>query len=101
MMILDQAGENFNVRASGDFVDEVFFDVMLPGESVPARFDGELTEVMETGYPTRRQWISGESFPAGRYEIMVTIQEQAYEFAWERSTSKYDTIHIVCSVDAS
>lgn len=101
VLLLDQVGENFNTQASGDYVDEVVIDVILPGESVPASFDGALTDVLDSGYPTRRQWISGESFPAGRYEVMVTIQDQQYNFAWERSDPEYDSIHVVCNIDPS
>ncbi|MCY4061493.1 MAG: hypothetical protein OXG53_03915 [Chloroflexi bacterium] len=99
MLRLDQVGENFNVLTIGEKLDRIFVDVTLPGENAPAAFDGEGTDLMIEGYPVNHKWIAGEIFPTGRYEIVVTIEGDAYEFAWERKDHQYDSLQVGCFPD--
>ena len=101
MLRLDQVGDNFNVLETGERTNQVSVDVTLPGESAPAAFDGEVADLMIEGYPAIHKWITGESFPTGRYKIVVTIKDEAYEFAWERKSQQYNGIQTGCFSDLS
>ena len=99
LLRLDQVGDNFNVLTIGEKLDEIFVDVTLPGENAPAAFDGEVADLMIEGYPVNHKWIAGDIFPTGRYKIVVTIKDEAYEFAWERKDRQYDSIQVGCFSD--
>ena len=96
---LNHVGENFNSLVSGDYNDTTTIDVILPGETAPALFDGELIDVLQgrtREFPFRRHWLEGEDFPDGTYDIRVTFEGVEYRFAWDRTSSEYDSIHVQC-----
>lgn len=95
-LLLDTVGENFNVQVSGDNNDEASVDVFLPGETAPIAFDGEVKDVLHGKTPFRRQWLEGEEFPTGAYNIVVTFEGVEYKFTWERTGAEYDNVHVVC-----
>lgn len=93
---LESLGEKFNVQVSGDYNDELSATVILPGETAPAAYDGEVHDVMHNGSPLRRHWLAGEDFPMGTYDIRVNFDGVEYKFAWDRSSAYYDKIHVFC-----
>ena len=95
-MLLGTVGENFNVQVSGDYVEGASIDVILPGETVPISFDGEDEDLANGKSPYRHQWLEGEDFPTGAYDIVVTVDGGEYAFVWERTGSDYDNVKVAC-----
>ncbi len=95
-LLLDKVGENLNVQVSGDYIDEASVEVFLPGETAPIAFDGEVKDLLHGKTPFRRQWLEGEEFPTGAYNIVVTFEGVEYKFTWERTGAEYDNVHVVC-----
>ncbi len=91
--------EDFNIIITGENQDGMTVEVTFPGEDQPAEMDSEYSGSLDDGTPYRVEWITGSEFPLGAIEIDVRIDEQLYEYQWEREDQSINSFGIECIAD--
>ena len=88
--------EEFNIVIIGQKQDAMTVEVFFPGTNQPEEMDSVSNGEFDSGTPYRVEWISGESFPLGLFNIDVTIEGQLYQYQWEREDQSVNTFGVEC-----
>lgn len=87
---------DLNILIIGDNQEDITVDLYYPGESELQRMDGHNLNEFDDGTPYRIEWIEGERFPLGLYNIDVTIEGQLYQYQWQREDESINTFGVEC-----
>lgn len=96
ILIDDYFDENFTFAIAGHRLDGLALDVYLPGESEPVEMDRVVDDVLQSGVPLRTAWLLSEEFPLGNYRFDVHIDDETFQFAWQRADDSMNTLSLSC-----
>ena len=88
--------EDLNLLIIGEPQDDISVAVTFPDHDEPDEMDEYYNSEFDDGTPYRVEWIAGRFFPLGQYGIDVTIEDEVYEYTWEREDSAVNTVGVEC-----
>ena len=101
MLWIDVFEADMNIVVAAPDPEAIAVDLYFPRENHPKATDGAQRDEFENGTKYRGEWISGESFPLGTYNIVLNAYGASYRVTWERLDQDYNLIFVRCEVAES
>ncbi|MCY3779225.1 MAG: hypothetical protein OXG78_02860 [Chloroflexi bacterium] len=93
---IDVFDADMNIVVAGPDPEAIAVDLYFPRENQPRAPDGAQRNEFESGTKYRGEWISGDDFPLGTYNIVLHADGDSYRVTWERLNPDYNLIFVRC-----
>lgn len=93
---IDAFEADMNIVVAGPDPEAIALDLYFPRENQPRAPDDALRDEFENGTKYRGEWISGDDFPLGAYNIVLHAGGNSYRVTWERLDPDYNLIFVRC-----
>ncbi len=93
---IDVFDADMNIVVAGPDPEAIAVDLYFPREDQPRAPDGAQRDEFESGTKYRGEWISGDDFPLGTYNIVLRADGDSYRVTWERLDPQYNLIFVHC-----
>ena len=93
---IDVFDTDMNIVVAGPNPEAIAVDLYFPREDQPRVPDGAQQDEFENGTKYRGEWISGDEFPLGTYNIVLHADGDSYRVTWERLDPDYNLIFVRC-----
>ena len=87
---------DLNVIIAGESQDQMSVALYFPDDDEPIEMDSVNSGQFDSGMPYRVEWLTGETFPIGLYNIDVTIESELYQYQWQREDQSVNTFGVEC-----